>query len=65
MNFFLIKTKWFFFNERNCKQCFDETDFLTGELIVNKILIVSMFSIIIIILTGYHTCKKTNTSHMY
>ena len=42
MNFFLIKTKGFF-NGRNCKQCFDETVFfLKSEVIVNRILIVSI-----------------------
>ena len=41
MNFFLTKIKCFF-NERNCKLCFDEKVFFKSELIVNRILIVSI-----------------------
>ena len=40
MNFFQSKVSAFF-NERSCKQCFDEIVFLS-ELIVNRILIASI-----------------------
>ena len=34
--------KCFFFNQRNCKYCFDGIVFLLSELIVNRVLIVSI-----------------------